>query len=102
MLRRSNTLLQIASHVASSAKHLRAEAKHHNTAVQTYSDTGVYGDVYGNVFQNVFPNGVFVDLNSSAREEFGNRLTAVQIGEKLVDFWKEYPTLSNQLRQAPA
>jgi len=93
----AEVLLQICSHVASGAKHFVAEAKHHSSVVRT-------GLRRGNPFRSPLLQspllhgggipGLYIALDGTARSLFGSSIRAIDLAERLFNFWRVHPRLS--------
>ncbi|KAA5545411.1 hypothetical protein FYK55_07100 [Roseiconus nitratireducens] len=88
-LRRNSILLQICSHLANGMKHFHAEAKHHDTVSGATKNEGVFGSVYGNLFGAVFGREITIELDGDAKEQFGEKINAVELANKVLLFWEQ-------------
>jgi hypothetical protein len=91
-LRNSSILLQIVSHIASNAKHFKAEAKHHISVSSTSKAGGYFGSGYfaSSYFsRKYFPEGhLVIMLEGKAEEVLGESITALALAEKVVKYWE--------------
>jgi hypothetical protein len=86
--RKSEILLQIASHIANGGKHFIVEAKHHTSVAGTRNQLGYFGNYFGNYFGSYFGRvGMMVELDGDAATSFGKSVSAVVLAEKLVAYW---------------
>jgi hypothetical protein len=96
-VRKTSVLLQICSHIANGAKHFEVEDKHH----QSVSDTRRTGGMFsagmfkpqafaGQVFSK---GGLFVHLKGNAEQQFGERISVLELAERVHDFWDKDPDL---------
>ena len=87
-LRKSNTLLQLCSHLANGMKHFRAEAKHHTSVRGALKNRGVYGNSYPNTYQNAHPREILIQLDGDAREAYGDSINVVDLARETLEFWE--------------
>jgi hypothetical protein len=90
--RSSNTLLQVTSHLATSVKHFKAEAKHHGSVKNTKKTGGIFG---ANVFAarafraNSFPKGnLLIELETKPAQELGSPITAIELARRVLNYWQ--------------
>ena len=87
-LRSSSSLLRITSHIANGAKHFEAKAKHHNSVTGTEKfrvyEEGVYEP-------GCFYEPLLIHLEHDEAQELGlTEIDAVDLGHKVLDFWRSY------------
>jgi hypothetical protein len=86
--RKSELLLQIASHIASGGKHFIVEGKHHTSVACTRNQQGWFGSYFGRYFGSYFGRvGMMVELDGVAASTFGKSVSTVALAEKLVGYW---------------
>jgi hypothetical protein len=86
--RKSEILLQIASHIANGGKHFIVEGRHHTSVISTRNQLGWFGNYFGNWFGLYFGRvGMMVELDGAAAAAFGKAVSAVTIAQKLVAYW---------------
>lgn len=100
-LRNSELVLQICSHIASGAKHFVAQAKQHDSVSGTRRPIVCQG---GALPRCAFPVGgipvgalpgrwspeLHVELSGDAANELGNVIHVLELGGRVVEFWREY------------
>jgi hypothetical protein len=95
-LRDDDVLLQIASHIASNAKHYQSEANHHNSVTSTSYGrrSGLKG---GRLFSGTLNQGnllsgggnLTIQLTGPALTKFGNSITALELARITLKRWDE-------------
>ena len=87
-LREQEVLLQIVSHLASSAKHFKVEASHHQSVNATRQTAGLFsgGLFRGRLFAGALfsKGGLFVELSGEAGKQFGTEISAIALAEKVL------------------
>ncbi len=84
--RQKELLLQICSHIASGAKHFKAESSHHQSVKDSRKESGGFD---GNVFQNdPFDVGrLVVELEGDAAARFGSSVEVTVLAERILNLW---------------
>jgi hypothetical protein len=93
-LRESEALLQVVSHIASGAKHFKDLDEHHHSVTAsglrggyfppTYFGPSYFGGSY-------FGHGtLYVELDGSAVDRFGQRISAVDLADQVLTYWTEH------------
>lgn len=93
-LKNQELLLQITSHIASSIKHFKVESKHHTTV----KDSDLVGGTFSaNTFaawsfrSSIFSRGgLIIELNGKAAQKYGDRISATELAEMVLDYWKNF------------
>ena len=89
-LREGNSLLQVTSHLANSAKHFHVEAKHHQSVDDSRFGDDVFGGVYGNVLGSVYGRRIVIDLQGPVVSTLGTRIGALELARQIAAFWRAY------------
>lgn len=89
ILRRSNILLQVCSHIANGSKHFKAEEKHHKSVSRTSLVEGIFDPC---IFDNkIFDGGcLMIYLDGDAATELSPSIDAVELARRVLEFWENY------------
>ena len=92
-LRDASPYLQVCSHLASGAKHLKGEAKHHDSVAATDLDSAEPPGFAPGGFSppGFFPQFLVVGLDGAAALELGPSITAFSLARQVLAFWDTYP-----------
>jgi hypothetical protein len=89
-VRETNTLLQVASHLANGAKHFVVR-RHHRSVTSTEKNGGFWATGYwpGGFFgRGYWPEpGLVVLLDGAAAQTLGHMVTALDLAEDVYRFW---------------
>jgi len=93
--RTSDVLLKITSHLANGAKHFKIEAKHHQSVEGTQITGGggmfpasYWGRAYFGAGYFGSPQTLTVSLTEDAISAFGTTILAIDLAEKVLDYWQ--------------
>lgn len=91
VLRDSEPLLQIVSHIANGAKHFDRLSEHHRSVVGYQKPGGFFPPGFfadGYFADGYFPEATLtVALSEEAARDFGNTIAAVSLAERVYHFW---------------
>ena len=91
--RESEILLQVCSHLASGAKHFVAEAKHHDTVLNSVRKrpSNPFAGPLGGPFvikRNI--SGLYVKLEDKAAKVLGSTIKAVDLAKRVLEYWQSH------------
>ena len=94
--RKKSAILRVCSHLANGAKHLEVEVPHHDSVSSTGTEGGYFPASY--YPQSYFSNAYFgvgralvVRLKSDAATQLGQLMGAIQLAQKVMEFWDKHP-----------
>jgi hypothetical protein len=92
-LRKSEALLAVCSHLANASKHHDKLLEHHDSVESTVRSDDVWGqgvwavDVWG---PNLWSGDRWtIRLRGKAADELGSEITALDLAERLIDYWQK-------------
>jgi hypothetical protein len=92
--RNSSILLQIVSHIASSAKHFKVEAKHHNSVSETGKVMGGLASFGARAFRASTFKPIFnhtkklvIYLDGEAKDQLGESIEVNVLATKVLEYW---------------
>jgi len=96
--RQNEILLQICSHIASGAKHLKVEAKHHQSVSDTERQATGGAMFGGGAFGATYFGGgptetLVIELDGQAATDLGQTISALDLATKILKFWETHPGL---------
>ena len=91
LARLNEVLLQITSHLANGAKHLVAEASHHESVLRTRRQYGLFGRFFGHPLDRLVAPGLLVVLDGAAEAAYGPSISASVLARLVLDYWVNQP-----------
>jgi hypothetical protein len=87
---RKTQLVKVCSHLANGAKHFKTDANRHKSVSSMHRRGGLFGT--GPWFGSWFGGtGLFVELAGDAAAHFGQSIGAIELAEKVLDYWEKNP-----------
>lgn len=91
--RQNEPLLQVVSHIATGAKHMVPEAKHHLSVTDAEAVGSVYGgEEYGKGAYGKGPLVIHLDQATAAKLGYSS-ITTLGFARHVLDYWKARPEL---------
>ena len=92
---RTNTVLQVCSHIANGIKHFRATAKKHQSVSGTRSERsgGFNSGGFNRTGFNVVRYRLIIQLDGQAADRFGTEIECLSLASEVLQYWENHPDL---------
>ena len=92
---RTNTVLQVCSHIANGIKHFRATARKHQSVSGTRSERsgGFNSGAFNRMGFNVLRYRLFIRLDGQAAVRFGTEIECLSLASEVLKYWENHPDL---------